>query len=129
MSKVLRAIVDSTEIFFLKFYNIAMKIKSSFKDYYDSVGFDAQDNFYQSVTYVRIPALCYKYELIKNPCLREFDFARIMPSTTIYQEIEMFLGNVLVKDSMPPSYQSDIEKVVSHGFDPKISFRKRKNTE
>ena len=66
-------------------------------------------------------------EIIKNPCLRELDFARIMPPTTIFQEIEMFLGNVLVKDVMPMSYQSDIEKVVSHGFDKKISFRKRKN--
>jgi len=37
-----------------------MKIKSSFKDYYDSVGLGlaTQDKSYQEVTYVRIPQTC-----------------------------------------------------------------------
>ena len=61
--------------------------------------------------------------------MRELDFARMTPPTTIFQEIEMFLGNVLVKDIMPQSDQSDIEKIISHGFDRKISFRKQKNIE
>ena len=69
------------------------------------------------------------FYVIKNPCLQEFGFAKVMPPTAIFQEIELFLGNVLVKDSMPPSHQSDIGKIISHGFDPKSSFRKPKNIE
>ena len=68
------------------------------------------------------------YEFILNPNLYEFDFMRVMSGELLAQEIEMFLGNTLIKDIMPPSYQSDLDKVTSHGFDPKISFRKYKGS-
>ena len=113
----------------------ARQARQSFFDYYKGKDFTKMHVQADSpiiLTFFDCKYVCYnnyKIELIKNPCLRELDFARIMPSTKIYQEIEMFLGNELVKDIMPSSYQSDIEKIISHGFDTKISFRKRKNTE
>ena len=61
-----------------------------------------------------------------NPYLAQYNFMRIMPAPIIYQEIEMFLGNALVKDLMPPSHQSDLDKVTAKGFCPKTSFRKAK---
>jgi len=67
-----------------------------------------------------------KYEFMCSPNLQEFGFMRVMPAETVYQEIDMFLGNILVKDIMPPLYQSDIDKLTAHGFDPKTSFRKPK---
>jgi len=69
----------------------------------------------------------YLDRIIKNPCLKKYGFEKVMSPIEIFQEIEMFLGNVLVKDTMPPSHQSDIEKIISHGFDPETSFRKPKN--
>lgn len=68
--------------------------------------------------------LRHDYEFLINPNLYELDFAKAMPGEILLQELEMFLGNVLVKDVMPQCFQSDIDKIVSHGFDPKTSFRK-----
>jgi len=67
------------------------------------------------------------YEFVLNPNLNEFGFMRVMDAHFIYQELEYFIGNVLVKDLMPFSYQSDLEKLTAHGFDSKTSFRKSKN--
>jgi hypothetical protein len=67
------------------------------------------------------------YQFLTNPNLYEFGFARVIPAEILYQEIDVFLGNELVKDIMPPSYQSDIDKIKAHGFDVKTSFRKPKS--
>jgi len=37
-------------------------------------------------------------------------------------EIDMFLGNILVKEIMPPMHQTDIDKLTAHGFDAKTSL-------
>lgn len=66
------------------------------------------------------------YEFVLNPNLYELDFARAIVGELLVQEIEMFLGNVLVKDTMPPSHQSDLDKLKAHGFDAVTSFRKPK---
>jgi len=66
----------------------------------------------------------YRFEV--NPLLQQYNFMKFMPPSTIYQEIEMFLGNALVKDVMPASFQSDLDKLTARGFDPKTSFRKLK---
>jgi len=62
----------------------------------------------------------------RNPCLYAYGFERMMSAEKLVQELDMFISNFLVKDIMPPSYQSDLDKVTSHGFDPKTSFRKPK---
>lgn len=67
-----------------------------------------------------------EYEFLLNPNLYELDFIRIMQGEILLQELDMFLGNVLVKDVMPLSPQSDNDKLTAHGFDPKTSFRKQK---
>jgi len=66
------------------------------------------------------------YEFVLNPSLNEFGFMRRMDAHIIYQELELFVGNVLVKDLMPFSHQSDLDKLTARGFDPKNSFRKTK---
>jgi hypothetical protein len=68
-----------------------------------------------------------EYEFLVNPNLYELDFMRVVSGDIMLQELDMFLGNVLVKDVMPPSYQSDIDKITAHGFDPKNSFRNTKD--
>ncbi|MCL2798038.1 MAG: hypothetical protein FWD58_08310 [Firmicutes bacterium] len=65
------------------------------------------------------------FEFVLNPNLNEFGFMRMSPAHIMYQELELFVGNVLVKDLMPFSYQSDLDKLTARGFDPKISFRKK----
>ena len=63
--------------------------------------------------------------LIKNPSLKSFEFYKVLADYQIYQELEMYLGNVLVtRDEI--TVMTDKQKVSSHGFDPKYGFRTRK---
>lgn len=68
-----------------------------------------------------------EFEFLLNPNLYELDFARVVPGVIMLQELDMMLGNVLVKDVMPQYYQSDLDKLTSHGFDPESSFRNTKS--
>lgn len=61
-----------------------------------------------------------------NGFLKPYGFMRIIDPWQAFQKIEMFLGNMAAPEKPIPK-QSDIEKVKSHGFDPKMGFRKGKN--
>lgn len=61
--------------------------------------------------------------LIINPVLKDFDFQKYMDPYTIYQELEMFLGNVLTNNTTPKMpVGSDKVIAESKGFN-KWSFR------
>lgn len=66
------------------------------------------------------------FKCITNINLKDIEFYKVMDPYTVYQELDMFMSNVMVNDEMPPSPMSDLEKIDSHGFDRKISFRKGK---
>lgn len=59
------------------------------------------------------------------PVLADVGFAKILPATTCYQIIAHYVANTLSKQDVP-SNMTDVEKIVSHGFDKKKSFRHRK---
>ena len=61
-----------------------------------------------------------------NGFLKPYQFMRIIDPYQAFQKIEMFLGNMAAPEKPIPK-QSDIEKVKSHGFDPKMGFRKGKS--
>lgn len=61
------------------------------------------------------------------PVLSEYEFNRVMPANQAWQEIEMYLSNVLVSERYPPVQIKDIDKIAKHGFDEK-SFRKEKQS-
>lgn len=64
----------------------------------------------------------------KVPLLGELGLGSTMSAEQCYQEIAMFIANV-IKDNPDltiTSKLSDTEKVLSHGFDKKQSFRHRK---
>lgn len=61
-----------------------------------------------------------------NPILKDLKFFKIFDSFKAFQEIQMFISGVLGVGDKQPEPQSDIEKVVAHGFDKKFSFRKDK---
>lgn len=63
-------------------------------------------------------------EKIVNPELRLIDFVTQVDPFTAYQEIEMFIGNQLVKQMDPDLKRTDEEIAESKGFDRKTSFRK-----
>lgn len=62
----------------------------------------------------------------RTPKLGELGFVQYYSPEQLYQELAMFISNELKPFVDPPSPMSNIEKVVSHGFDKKASFRHRK---
>lgn len=64
-------------------------------------------------------------ELIRNPCLKDLQFFKVMDPFTTYQEIDMFLSGVLAPENKPMIKIEDKYKVQQHGFDTKFGFRTR----
>lgn len=62
----------------------------------------------------------------RTPKLSALGLPAYMDPQQLYQELAMFVGNVLKPVEQPASNMKDIEKVASHGFDKKVSFRHRK---
>jgi hypothetical protein len=62
----------------------------------------------------------------RTPRLSALGLPAYIDPQQLYQELAMFVGNVLKPVEQPPSTMKDIEKVTSHGFDKKASFRHRK---
>lgn len=65
-------------------------------------------------------------EIIKNVNLKNLQFYKIMDAHQVYQELDMFVSNILINDDMPLSPMTDDDKILAHGFDLKVSFRKEK---
>lgn len=59
------------------------------------------------------------------PKLGELGLVQYYSAEQLYQELAMFISNELAPFVDPPSPMTNIEKVVSHGFDKKKSFRHR----
>lgn len=59
----------------------------------------------------------------KDVNLKEYGLSKVFTAPEIYQILDVFVSNVLVKDEMPMSPMSNEEKIQSHGFDKKTSFR------
>jgi hypothetical protein len=78
---------------------------------------------------VRAPVfeICYSQVAGRCPILQELGFASALDPQTLYQDLSMFVGARVADgpDVQPPSPQTDIQKVDSHGFDRKQSFRHR----
>lgn len=56
------------------------------------------------------------------PCLADFGFAAKIEAHKMYERIYAFLG--WLKDNPePPNTQTDKDKIISHGFDLRSSFR------
>jgi len=60
-----------------------------------------------------------------NPCLKEFQFFKVIEPFTAHQEIDMFVSGVIANSGMEMPKMSDSIKIESHGFDKKWSFRKQ----
>ena len=74
----------------------------------------------------RSPVVVYLYDtVIIDACLKDYRFHKVIKPYAAFQEIGMYLGTMLYPEA-PPAPQSDKEKVVSHGLDPKYGFRKTK---
>lgn len=60
-----------------------------------------------------------------NPNLREIGFERMKDSVTVFQEISMYIANIIVEQK-PIAVVDDKHRIEQHGFDLKESFRRTK---
>ncbi len=63
---------------------------------------------------------------IINPRLKDYGFDRVKNSVTVFQDISMYLSNILVEQKEVIAVDDRL-RVEKHGFDLKTSFRKAKN--
>jgi hypothetical protein len=68
------------------------------------------------------------FEIVVNPCLKDYHFQRIMDAYGTFQEIFMYQSGVLAGPERPMVQLSDKTLISKHGFDVKTSFRKAKET-
>lgn len=67
----------------------------------------------------------YNQKITLNPKLAELDFERIKDANEAFQEISMYVANVLVEQKETAPIE-DKYRIEQHGFDLKTSFRKEK---
>lgn len=60
-----------------------------------------------------------------NPCLKDFGFERIKDRFSAFQDISMYLANILIEQK-PVATIDDKHRIEQHGFDLKKSFRNTK---
>lgn len=65
-------------------------------------------------------------KIIKNPLLREVSFMKVKDPYMAYMEISSFISGVMGGKTPRMIETSDVVRLEAHGFDKKISFRKRK---
>lgn len=65
---------------------------------------------------------------ILNPCLKDFGFERIKDGFSVFQDLSMYLANILIEQK-PVATVDDKHRIEKHGFDLRESFRntKRRN--
>jgi hypothetical protein len=67
-----------------------------------------------------------RQQVVINPVLSILQWYRKFDAYQAFQEISMFLSGVLGNIEKETSNMSDLDKIASHGFDTKTSFRKDK---
>lgn len=103
-----------------------LNIRTSFTDY-----FTPTNKYYDFFIENKISIVsCYgvirnKYEVCINPCLKDYQFFKILDPHTAYQELDMFVSGVLSANENNMVQIEDRYRIEQHGFD-KWSFRKQK---
>jgi hypothetical protein len=88
---------------------------------------------YENIDYVHLHhelncpfALIHSDKIIKNPVLKDIKFVKHLDPLATYQSIEQFISGVMGGQSPVMIEIDDIYRIQAHGFDKKMSFRKRK---
>jgi hypothetical protein len=69
-----------------------------------------------------VTALVTEHEVVKDPCLKDWQFFKKMDPVSCMQELSMFVGNIASPDNTP-IVVDDKYRIQQHGFDER-SFRK-----
>ncbi len=99
-----------------------IRIKQFFIDWH----FQSDEVFLENKTPIWVVRLdTYRQKGLINPKLKDYGFNCIKDSFTAFQEISMYLSNILVEQKEVLKIE-DKYRIEQHGFDLKTSFRKEK---
>jgi len=109
--------------------NISIFNKKGIKNFFDKNNWNFLSDF--NLKY-KVPVLVYdtRSKIFLNPCLKDYEFAKVIDPFTAFQEIQMYISNFLLNPEKEIPPMSD--KVMSDckGFDKwsfkKLSIKKRK---
>ena len=59
-----------------------------------------------------------------NPSLYDLQFYKVLDAALVFQDLERYIFNDLAENHDPPESISNKDKIRTHGFDDKYSFRK-----
>lgn len=113
---------DFSDEFHSYLYSSDLKIKQLFIDWAlnsDSVFLQHKTPIWVAKFYVEEP------NGILNPRLKDYGFEKIKDSFAAFQEISMYLANIIVEQK-EIDIVDDKHRIEQHGFDLKQSFRHRK---
>lgn len=111
-----------TDVFEYQDHSRKIKLKQFFIDW----NYQSDDIFLE----YKVPIWTISLDLnqnngVINPKLKDYGFDRIKDSFTAFQEISMYLSNILVEQK-EIAVVEDKFRIEQHGFDLKKSFRKEK---
>lgn len=101
-------------------------LKIQIKQFFTDWSFQSNEIFVRH----KVPTWIVKLERnqtlgLINPKLKDYGFERIKDSFTAFQEISMYLSNILAEQKEVAKIE-DKYRIEQHGFDLKTSFRKEK---
>lgn len=118
----------------LKQLNPRKSIDNAIKDYFAENGKKA--SIYNYLVEKNIPILSIRIknqangvEALINPCLKKFNFQKLLDPYTAFQNLYMFVGGVIGNKEKEIIKISDKDMIGKKGFDDKWSFRRQKQSE
>jgi hypothetical protein len=113
---------EYTDAFEYQDHSRKIKLKQFFVDW----NFQSDDIFLE----YKVPIWAVKLTAnqnngVINPKLKDYGFDRIKDSFTAFQEISMYLSNILIEQKEQAVIEDNF-RIEQHGFDLKKSFRKEK---
>lgn len=110
-----------------EFYSYAYTEDPKLKQFYGEWSRENDEIFLEH----KVPAWVARFYIqepngILNPRLKDYGFDRRVDAMTAFQEISMYLANILVEQKETRGIE-DRYRIEQHGFDLKTSFRNTKN--
>ena len=112
--------------YYSTYYEFSKDQKNKINQFFQDWSWHSDDIFRQYKVPVWVKKLqSYDKTATLNPKLKDYGFERIKDSFTAFQEISMYLSNILIEQKEVVKIE-DKYRIEQHGFDLKTSFRKEK---
>lgn len=124
----LRQWIEWEKFTFFDYLDNSRKIK--IKQFFSDWSFQSNETFLE----FKVPVWAFRFQPERdetngtlNPKLKDYQFDRIKDAPTAFQDISMYLSNILIEQKEVAQIE-DRFRIEQHGFDLRTSFRKAKGS-